>query len=54
MAGCRSRANPARGVRDTADLRAAAADHDLTLDRIVDMPSNNVIVIFERSVGNSE
>ena len=47
-------ANPAWGVRDTADLRAAAAEDNLTLDRIVDMPSNNVIVIFERSVGNSE
>ncbi len=42
-------ANPAWGVRDTADLRAAAADYHLTLDRIVEMPSNNVIVLFERS-----
>ena len=42
-------ANPAWGVRDTADLRAAAADDALTLARIVEMPSNNFIVLFERS-----
>ncbi len=46
-------ANSAWGVRDTADLRVAAAEDDLTLDRIVDMPSNNVMVMFERSVGIS-
>ena len=43
-------ANPEWGVRDTAELRPAAADQGLTLQRIVEMPSNNVIVIFEKSV----
>jgi len=42
-------ANSAWGVRDAAALQAAAADYGLTLDRIVEMPSNNVIVVFERS-----
>ena len=42
-------ANSAWGVRDTAALRAAAADYGLTLDRVAEMPSNNFIVVFERS-----
>ena len=41
-------ADPDWGVRDTADLRAAAADDGLALMRIVDMPSNNVVLVFER------
>jgi hypothetical protein len=45
--------NPEWGVRDTADLRAAAADLGLTLRRIIEMPSNNFIVLFERLVDNS-
>ena len=43
-------ANPAWGVRDTADLRTAAAGLGLTLDGIVAMPSNNFILGFRRSV----
>ena len=43
-------ANPEWGVRDTADLRAAAADHGLTLQCIIEMPSNNFIVLFDRLV----
>ncbi len=39
-------ADPDWGVRDTADLRAAAADVGLVLDRIVDMPSNNFVLVF--------
>ncbi len=42
-------ADPAWGVRDTADLRAAAADYGLALMRIVELPSNNVVLVFERS-----
>ena len=43
-------ANPAWGVRDTADLRAAATEFGLTLHRIVPMPSNNFVLIFHKSV----
>lgn len=42
-------ANPAWGVRDVTAVQAAATDYGLTLDRIVEMPSNNVIVVFKRS-----
>ncbi len=42
----RRNADPDWGVRDTADLRAAAADVGLVLDRIVDMPSNNFVLVF--------
>ena len=42
-------ANPAWGVRDLTAVQGAAIDYGLTLDRIVEMPSNNVIVVFERS-----
>lgn len=40
--------NPDWGVRDTADLDAAAREHSMTLERIVDMPKNNFVLIFAR------
>ena len=42
-------ANPAWGIRDVTAVQAAASDYGLTLDRIVEMPSNNFVVVFERS-----
>ena len=36
------------GVRDLDRVAAEAADHGLALDRIVDMPANNLSVIFRR------
>jgi len=42
------RDNPEWGVRDTADLRALAAAHGLRLTEIVEMPSNNAILAFDR------
>jgi len=41
-------ANPDWGVRDVEDLRTAAAGLGLTLAEIVQMPANNLILIFER------
>ena len=42
-------ANTAWGVRDLTVVQAAATDYGLTLDRIIEMPSNNVIIVFKRS-----
>jgi hypothetical protein len=43
------RDNPEWGVRDVADLRALAARNGLRLADLVEMPSNNAILIFERA-----
>jgi SAM-dependent methyltransferase len=43
------RQNPAWGVRDTADLRKAAEANGLCLADIVEMPSNNAILMFDRA-----
>ena len=40
--------NPDWGVRDTADLRALAASNRLRFVELVEMPSNNAIMTFER------
>ena len=43
------RDNPEWGVRDTADLRTLARANGLRLVEIVEMPSNNAILMFEQS-----
>lgn len=42
------RRNPAWGVRDVADVTAAAAAHGLALDRIDEMPANNLTLTLRR------
>lgn len=42
-------ANPDWGVRDLDEVTACASAEGLALDRIVDMPANNLSVIFRRS-----
>lgn len=42
------RDNPEWGVRDTADLRALAEGNGLRFTEIVEMPSNNAVLVFER------
>jgi SAM-dependent methyltransferase len=42
------RQNPDWGVRDTADLNKLGAANGLRLDRLVEMPANNAILVFER------
>jgi SAM-dependent methyltransferase len=41
--------NPQWGVRDTADLRKLAEVNGLHLAELVEMPSNNAILAFERA-----
>jgi hypothetical protein len=43
------RDNPQWGVRDIADLRAAAEAIGLRLAEIVAMPANNFVLVFERT-----
>ncbi|MEA2982843.1 MAG: hypothetical protein QOF09_4666, partial [Alphaproteobacteria bacterium] len=40
--------DPTWGVRDTADLRTLAAENGLRFVEIVEMPSNNAILIFQK------
>jgi len=40
--------DPAWGLRDVADVSAAAGAEGLHLDRIVEMPANNLSLIFRR------
>lgn len=40
--------NPAWGVRDLRDLNALALDAGLTLEEIVPMPANNLVLVFAR------
>jgi len=42
------RDNPEWGVRDTADLKKLADANGLRLAELVEMPSNNAILVFER------
>ncbi|WP_096329390.1 DUF938 domain-containing protein [Nannocystis exedens] len=41
--------DPAWGVRDEADVRAAAAAHGLELTELVAMPANNFSLVFRKS-----
>lgn len=36
------------GLRDLASVSALAAQHSLTLDRVIEMPANNLSVIFRK------
>ena len=40
--------NPEWGLRDLADVTALAGRHGLSLDEVVDMPANNLSVVFRR------
>jgi SAM-dependent methyltransferase len=40
--------NPEWGVRDLDDVAAEASSRGLDLDRVVDMPANNQVVVFRR------
>jgi hypothetical protein len=42
------RRDPGWGVRDLADVTALAAREGLALERIVEMPANNLTVVFRR------
>jgi len=43
------RDNPEWGVRDTADLRKLSEANGLRFAELVEMPSNNAILVFQRS-----
>ena len=40
--------NPEWGVRDVQDLKVLAGENGLVFDRMVEMPSNNKILVFHR------
>lgn len=42
------RRDPRWGLREVDAVTACAADHDLRLDKVVEMPANNLSVIFHR------
>ena len=41
--------DPRWGIRPLESVEAAAADAGLTLDRVIDMPANNLSVVFRRA-----
>jgi hypothetical protein len=41
--------NPAWGLRNLEDVEAEAARHGLALDAVLEMPANNLSVVFRRS-----
>ena len=43
--------NPAWGVRDIADLQRVGEASGLSLREIIDMPSNNAVVVFSKDIG---
>ncbi|MCP3136284.1 DUF938 domain-containing protein [Pyxidicoccus xibeiensis] len=43
--------NPAWGVRELGAVTAEAARHGLERERVVDMPSNNLTVVFRKRAG---
>jgi hypothetical protein len=45
--------NPEWGVRDIADLEKLASDNGLALREIVEMPANNLILVFARENADS-
>lgn len=40
--------DPAWGIRDVADVVAAARDQGLALDTVIEMPANNLSLLFRR------
>lgn len=40
--------NPAWGIRDLSAMESLAHEHDLTLENVLDMPANNLSVIFRK------
>jgi SAM-dependent methyltransferase len=42
------RRDPAWGVRDLEAVTSAASDHGLRLDRVIEMPANNLSVLLRR------
>jgi len=46
--------NPEWGVRDLDDVRAAAERHGLALQDVVQMPANNLILVFSRMPASSQ
>ncbi len=42
--------NPEWGLRLLADVEAAAAEHGLVLEEVIDMPANNVSVVFRKKL----
>jgi tRNA A58 N-methylase Trm61 len=42
------RRDPSWGIRDIAEVTACASAHGLGLDEIVDMPANNLTLVFRR------
>ena len=43
------RDNPEWGVRDTADLRALGQRNGLRFVELIEMPSNNAVMVFQRT-----
>jgi hypothetical protein len=41
--------NPAWGLRDLAAVEAEAERHDLRLERVLEMPANNLTMVFRRA-----
>ena len=41
--------DPAFGLREVEAVAEAAAPHGLDLERVIDMPANNVVVLFRRT-----
>lgn len=46
--------NPDWGLRNLGDVIAAAADEGLRFDRLIEMPANNLSVVFRKNQSNSE
>lgn len=42
------RRNPAWGLRSVDSVRACALEHDLAFERLVEMPANNLMLVFQR------
>ncbi|EJL28546.1 DUF938 domain-containing protein [Novosphingobium sp. AP12] len=40
--------NPEWGLRGVESVRACALDHDLAFDQLVEMPANNLILVFRK------
>ena len=41
--------NPDWGIRPLSDVRVLAAEHGLVLDRVEDMPANNLVLVFHKT-----